>query len=77
MENENNLRPEASTAKTLCEFTIGSKMVRLRIVKGTLPPIYTDDDGVLKTSMVTGPNQRTRFMLDIDERTSQSSASST
>ncbi len=69
MTSENSLPPETLVTKTLYELRIGSKIIRLKTIKGSLPPIYRDDDGVLRTSVWTGPSQRTRFMLDVDERT--------
>lgn len=69
MTIEGGTPPEVALAKTLIEFVVGSKIIRLRTVKGALPLFYKDDDGILRTSVMVGPNQRTRFMLDIDERT--------
>lgn len=69
MTAENNLHPETAKVRTLYELRVGSKLIRLRTVKGALPLFYQDDDGVLRTSVGIGPNQRTRFMLDIDDRT--------
>ena len=66
---EINLPQKTAAIRTLFEFSVGSKVIRLKTVKGALPLFYTDDDGILKTSVVVGPNQRTRFMLDVDERT--------
>ncbi|OGM15280.1 hypothetical protein A2985_00565 [Candidatus Woesebacteria bacterium RIFCSPLOWO2_01_FULL_43_11] len=77
MGKENILSPQKAPIKTICEFRVGPKIIRLKTVKGALPLFYEDDDGVLKTSAGIGPNQRTRFMLDIDARTPQPSISST
>jgi hypothetical protein len=66
---ENNLLPKTAATRTIFEFSVGSKIIRLKTVKGALPLFYKDDDGELKTSVGIGPNKRTRFMLDVDERT--------